>query len=1115
MTQLRRELWYGVAALLALLSIGAGVARAQDAVIKGRVVSDRGDPVAGANVFIEELRLATNAANDGRYTLTLPGARVRGQTVFLRARGIGLKPGSKQITLNAGEQTVDFTLVYDVNLMQAVVVTGVQQGTEMAKLPFAVDQVTSAQMVVPAQDALTQLKGKVAGANIVSASGRPGAQPAVLLRGPTMINAQGRSQDPLYIVDGIVINGNLPDLNPNDIESVEVVKGAAGSSLYGARAGNGVIQITTKSGRHAADGIKFSIRSEAGISDVERDFGLARYTALFLDPSGQRFCEAVTGQPLCARTFDYNQAVARINNQPQDWAGNPPGLPLDPGATVSNAGFLRERFQNIPFPGTSYNAVAQTVDPHAHTENSVDMTGRFGGTTFYTSAEQYGEGGAIRFLEGAHRYSFRANVDQVMGSNWTLAIRTQYSRLSTDGLNQEGGGTAFFRLTRVPAVSNVLATDTLGRLYIRPNLQQGGQQNENPLYSLQNTLRSDITNRFLGGLQVQYTPTDWLNLSTNLSYDSHRVSFSQINDKGFRTTGPSAAPTTNNGNIFRGAQGDEAMNVNLNALVKRDLTSDLRTHYTFAYQFEDRKTEINTGQGNFLTFKGVTTLNNTQATGRTIASSGTEIKQLGLAAGAGFEWKGRYIFDGLVRRDGSSLFGADARWRTWGRVSGAWLMNQEPWWPLPELSQMKLRASYGTAGGSPQFSAQYETFGSNGGIATLGLLGNKLLRPEIHREMELGTDIELLNRYLLTVTYAHAKIEDQILPAPVSASTGFTGQWQNAGTLDNKTWELSLNVPMIQRRDASWSMRFIYSRNRSVISKLDVPLFFFGGGNQGNTAMFRASEGERFGTLYGHRFVVSCSELPAPYNQDCGGATSSYQRNDEGFIVWVGAGNSWRDGITKNLWETSHAAGAFSVPGKNIVENWGMPILIRDGGGNPMNLPLGNALPDFQFGVTQDITWRRFSLYALVDASIGQKVFDEGFHWAHLDFLSKDVDQTGKSVSTAKPIGYYWRTNAADGFSGLGGYYDQLGPNNYTVEDASYAKLRELSVSYRIGPIGGAGDWAISLIGRNLFTITGYRGFDPEVGLVGGEAGSGAINAVDDFTFPNLRSFTFAVRSTF
>jgi hypothetical protein len=162
---------------------------------------------------------------------------------------------------------------------------------------------------------------------------------------------------------------------------------------------------------------------------------------------------------------------------------------------------------------------------------------------------------------------------------------------------------------------------------------------------------------------------------------------------------------------------------------------------------------------------------------------------------------------------------------------------------------------------------------------------------------------------------------------------------------------------------------------------------------------------------------------------------------------------------------------------------------------------------------------KTFNFYALVDASIGQKVWNQGFHWAHLDFLSSDVDQVGKSLQTAKPIGYYWRTSAVDGFTGLGGFYDQLLPNNYTVEDASYAKLREVLVSYHLGPVARTGDWQISLVGRNLWTITGYRGFDPEVGLSGGSqlngSGSAAINAVDAFTFPNLRTVTIGLSSSF
>src|SRR6266576_5010088 len=245
----RRGLLFAMVAALALLVAGASTAWAQDAVVRGTITSDRGEPIAGANVVLEELRIGVVTTATGQYTLNVPGARVRGQPVVLRVRAIGFKPNSKAITLTPGEQAVDLTLGYDVNLLEAIVVTGTQEATEAVKVPFTVSRVDASQLPVRASNPLTQLQGKVPGANIVSASGRPGAQPSVLLRGPTSINASGRGQDPLYIVDGVIINGGLPDLNPQDIESVEVVKGAAGASLYGARAWNGVINIPTKSAR--------------------------------------------------------------------------------------------------------------------------------------------------------------------------------------------------------------------------------------------------------------------------------------------------------------------------------------------------------------------------------------------------------------------------------------------------------------------------------------------------------------------------------------------------------------------------------------------------------------------------------------------------------------------------------------------------------------------------------------------------------------------------------------------------------------------------------------------------------------------------------------------------
>lgn len=1104
---------------------------AQDAVLKGTVTSDRGEVVPVAAVQLPELGLQVLTGANGQYTFVIPGARVRGQAVTLRVRSIGHKPASKAITLNAGEQTIDFQLASDVNMLEAVVVTGVQDSTPKTKATFDVTRIDAATLPLASSDPIRQLQG-ITGANIVSGSGRPGMAPAVLLRGPTSLNASGRSQEPLYIVDGVIVNGNLPEIAPQDIESYEILKGASGASLYGARAGNGVISIKTKSGNRALERVQFGVRSEAGVSDIERDFGIARFHALLTDETGTRFCQNVSGQPLCARTFDLAAEQARINNDPGLFAISPPGFPLDPGSSISpsavtgrTGNVLKEQFQLSPWPGTSYNAVAQTVQPHPYVQNSADLTGRFGGTSFYASATNLSEQGAIRFLNGFDRNSFRANVDQIISPQWSAHVSAFYSRNSDDGANNDGGNNAFFLLTRQPASTNMLARDTLRRLYIRPNLQGGGSQNGNPLYSFENNLRSDVSSRFIGATTINFQPVGWATFEGSVGYDLRRTTFSQFQDKGFRTT--TSVPATNNGFIFRGGAGNEAINGSLNATLRRQFTADLRGRLIARYLFEQRDADQNTGQGRFLSVKGVTSLGNVTQQ-QTVASTFSRVRELSQIVGANLELKERYILDALVRRDGSSLFGVGNRWATFGRVSGAWRLSQEPWWFIPQATEMKFRASYGTAGGSPNFTAQYETFNiGGGGILTLTTLGNRNLRPELHQEIELGTDIELFGRYGITATYAHSVIDRQILQVPVSSSTGYSNQWRNAGALLNITHELAVNIPLMQRREMSWSMNLVYNHNRSWIKRLDVAEYTYGTGQQGAGEMFQAREGEQVGAFYGRYFVRSCRDLPAPFNADCGTPTSSFQLNDEGWLVWVGSGNNPGMGITHNLWETTlpgcgaiaicNTPASFTAPW-GVALNWGMPIILR---GDPNNVndarrvKLGHALPDFRFSVTQTFQWRGFSVYALLDAAIGQQVWNEGFHWAHLDFLSHDVDQVGKSVATAKPIGYYYRAAPPDNGSGTGGFYDILGPNSFTVEDGSYAKLRQITLAYRIGRIGGAGDWSLSAEGRNLLTLTGYRGFDPEVGIAGGDGASRAINAVDAFVFPNLRTFTVRLATSF
>jgi hypothetical protein len=292
--------------------------------------------------------------------------------------------------------------------------------------------------------------------------------------------------------------------------------------------------------------------------------------------------------------------------------------------------------------------------------------------------------------------------------------------------------------------------------------------------------------------------------------------------------------------------------------------------------------------------------------------------------------------------------------------------------------------------------------------------------------------------------------------------------------------------------------------------------------------MFKIAEGEILGTIYGRDFVRSCGQLPGSFSSQCsmngGDANATFRPNRDGYIVYVGQGNQLTEGITKNLWRARlpAAQAPWGTSSGNAAQTitWGMPILLRDSIGAPATVALGYAIPKFRWGLSQNFRYKRLSAYGLIDAAIGGKVWNEGYHWSLGDYMSGIVDQSNETVETARPIGYYWRVGPGLGGNalGVGGFYDILGPNRETVEDASYAKLREMSVSFRVGRLPGLnrGDWSFGLVGRNLAMWTkGYRGFDPEVGLTGGTLNSSALNAVDAYTFPNLRQFTFQVSTSF
>jgi TonB-linked SusC/RagA family outer membrane protein len=1123
-TSTTTRVWATAGALLSILLAPPAVrAQTQSAVITGKVTSEVGQPIAQANVYINDLTVSVATNDQGVYTITLPAARVQGQAVNLRVRAIGYQPGVLPIRITAGTQTQNFSLKQDVNRLNEVVVTGVVgEGTERSKVPFAVGRVTAEDLPVPALDPVQALSGKVAGVRIGQTSGAPGTTPEILLRGPTSINAQGRSQGPLFVVDGVVLNvGSFDELGGLDIESVEVVKGAAGASIYGATAANGVIVIKTKRGA-TRDGVTFTARTEYGVNDLNSfDYGMPLNHSLQLDETGTRFCVAGAGPVSpCSRTVNWMSEVLRINSVSSDTVRT--GFNLQYGQPGLGGGDLLNVFQSNQWPGKRYDTMAEMSSPGVIALHSLDATGRFGGVRYYAAGSYSDDQGAVRELNGQQQRRARVNLDYDVRSNATVSISTLYDRGTTDLHGANFGGL----LRGATPGTDYLARDTLGRpilIGFGPASRPTGNGNGGYFYNQENELFYRVSDRFIGGMTASYFPKDWVTFDGTFGYDNRARIDRDYVAKGYRTT--SISVNTNLGNASISNRREEALNSAIGATFKHQFTADLNARLQTRGTYEQDILQSENGNGAQFIVKDVFTLSNT-STNFSVGSSGQTIKRMGFFTGANAEYKNRYILDGTFRYDGSSLFGAGNRWAPFGRVSGVWRISEEPWFHVPHVSDFRLRASNGTAGNSPSFTAQYETYNCGNTGCTLGQAGNSKLKPETTREVEAGTDFTLFDRLGIEFTHVNSRTENQILPVPTAATLGFATQWQNAGTLSSTTWEAAANLPVMNRRNFSWTMRGTWDRTRTFITELFEPAFFTNGGTgQGTGSLFFMTadktkqdgfQRNQFGNIWGRKFYKTCGDLPSSVQSQCGDG-KAFQVNDQGWVVWVGAGNSWKDGITKNLWQTKLAAAQspWNVPlyfGHPIVDR---PLAGQPGEGGPVLHILGNTLPAFRMTWNNTMQFKRLTWYVLLDGTYGHYINNQGEQWGLLDFSSHHFDQADATVETAKPTGYSWRVGAPES-SGSGGFYDVLGPNNYSVEKGTFTKVREMSLTYRLGAVKGiGGDWTAGVIGRNLFTFTNYSGYDPETGAGAGTTGSGLINQTDAFDFPTLRRFTFTLSTRF
>ena len=1035
------------AAGLALSAFGAGSLAAQ-ATISGRVTNERSEPLGGATVIVANTSWGASTASNGTYAINVEASAVRGQQVTLTVRYIGYRVMTRIITLRAGAQEQNFQMAPDPLKLEELIVTGVAEATSAKKLPFAIGKVGEEELQqVPGSSALVALQGKVAGLRLIPTSGQPGGEVSVRLRGATSISGR---QDPLYIVDGVITRFGLADVSSEDIERIEVIKGAAASSLYGSDAANGVVQIFTRRGRGLPEGaLQVTTRFEGGVNRMPRRLEFSKSHAWQVDANGD---------------YVLNSAgTARVNEADQI-ADNPFKVYYDHWDAMIDPGMF----------WTGYFSVGQ----------------RRGGTNFNASLQNTTNDGVIFGLGGYNRQNFRINLDQQLSPNMDASFSAFYGT-SNNGRAAEGQTGPFFGLMFLQPDVNILAPNADGSPYNAVVPLSGDVANDfNPMYELANRRIEQDRSRFSGSGRFRWRMLDWLSAEGSFAYDQQTQDFSDVTPFGFLTS----SGTKTEGSLFKEQRFDRQYNLGATLSATRTFGKITNTTKVAAI-FEDQKNRLLQSSSNKFLVAAVPEFAGSDPSTQRAGSRFEAIRNRNFFAITTFDINDRYIIDGLIRRDGSSLFGPESRYSNYFRVSGAWRANEDL--QIKGLDELRLRASYGTAGLRPRFDDQYEILSVTAGGFTKEILGNPLLKPARSAELELGANIEFGGgRYTIEYTYAKKNTKDQILLVDLPSVVGFKQQWQNTGKLKGETHEITFAAQLINNRDAAWTFRIAGDRTRQVITEWNLPerLYSF---EQMPSAFFLGS-GSNLGVLYGNRWVRAFEELlddPAKANAN----PNDYMVNEDGYLILKSTYGTPNERAIKYVFCKKQDAQGNCTITSNITQ-------------------IGDANPDFNLSFGTTFNYKRLSFNALLDWSQGGDLYNGTRQWAFQATRDKVQDQAGKPDNKAvcavvgdcpkKPTPYY----------GVG-FYNGLDPNDYFVEDGSYAKLKELAVNYTlvrdqlksIG-LGRLNEVRLGFIARNLFTITNYSGMDPEVQ---GLFGDPFQVRMDWFQYPQFRTYTAVVEIAF
>ncbi len=869
---------------------------AQTRDISGKVTAvGTGAPIADVTISIVGQQVGVRTNERGEYRLRVPSSEV-----LVLARTLGYKRQTKR--LGPGENTADFVLEKDILQLEGVTVTGVATTTDRRVAATAVSTVNAQELNrVPARSVESNLAGKVAGARMFENSGAPGGGAQIQIRGATSVLAQG---DPLYVVDGIIISNasissgassvtrasgstgssqdqvvnRLADLNPNDIENIEVLKSAAASAIYGSRATNGVVVITTKRGRQGR--ASWNVTQRAGSQSMLKN--------------------------LSSRHFANLAEVA-------DWTGGTIGDAAAQAACGTGA---------CPWYDWQKQLYGRT-DPSW--ETLLSASGGVNNTRFFASLNDRQESG-ILINTGARRTGGRINIDQTLGTKWTVStgvdVTHNYFQRGIGG-NDNSGTSPIYTFGYSPAIIDLTAKDASGH-YVRMPFNGGGSGTSNPFEVLNNLTNTENVWRQAGNVRANFSAISTAHNSVQLSFLAGVDRFQQ---EGYQYSpnflqyepADNFLGTANqlNASVFQMNQGANA--VWTYTMGNKWLTS-ATTSVGGSYENQATNTYSLRGRGLLPTVQvplGATDL--------AITNTRNEFRDQSYYANEqilGLEEK--LAINVGVRADRSSANGDREKFYAFPKFSASYRFVK----PLgvKSIDEIKLRTAIGQSGNRPRYGdrdvlyANGGLIGGNSSLVSNGLLGNPKIKPETMNETEFGTDMTFFgSRLAFELTRYQRRITNLLLTFPLPPSSGLGNQIINGGQLSVQGNEAVVSFVPVRTNNLEWSSRVIYNANVQRTDNIPVPAFAVANSFGATYGRNRIAANTRSTLIWGNAPLGANAAVRDTILFDSNPVHTTTFNNDISWKKWtLSALIDWRNGgsvsdMTNNLFDEGGQSRDFSV----------------------------------------------------------------------------------------------------------------------------------------------------------------------------------------------------------